>query len=448
MRNQMTAQETARARDEHAPIAPEILHILILTAENAEDAENFEGIEIKTRFVGAHCNAPLHDETYEYSHRPEFFKTLRSLRFIARFFVSETAIGISDVRRGVTIHRMSTTFHIAADGVDPNRVPKQVLASGAQIPAIGLGTFGSDHVSGEQIAQAVIGAAEVGYRHFDCASVYGNEELIGQSLQTILRGGVQREELWINSKLWNDKHAEADVIPACEKSLRDLGLDYLDLYMVHWPFPNYHAPGVDVTARDPHAKPYVHENFMKTWRQMERLVETGLVRHIGTSNMTIPKLQLLLRDCDIKPACNEMELHPHFQQPQLFDFVTQNNIVPIGYSPVGSPARPERDRTPDDTVDIEDPVIVEIAARHNIHPATLCVKWAVQRGQIPIPMSVTRRNYLANLQATISAPLSDEEMQQISQIDRNCRLIKGQVFLWQGADDWRALWDEDGEISN
>ena len=127
---------------------------------------------------------------------------------------------------------------------------------------------------------------------------------------------------------------------------------------------------------------------MKTWRQMEKLVEMGLVRHIGTSNMTIPKLKLLLRDAKIKPAANEMELHPHFQQPEFFKFCIDNQIAPIGFAPIGSPTRPDRDRTPDDTVDIEDPVIVKIANRLNVHPAVICVKWAVQRGQIPIPFSV------------------------------------------------------------
>ena len=339
------------------------------------------------------------------------------------------------------------TFQIAPDAVDPTQIPTRTLSSGAQIPAIGLGTFGSDLYEGQEIAQAVIEAASVGYRHFDCAAVYGNENLIGQSLQTIMRGGIAREELWITSKLWNDKHAESDVISACRQSLRDLGLEYLDLYLVHWPFPNYHAPGCDVSARNPNAKPYIHDNFIKTWRQMEKLVEMGLVRHIGSSNMTIPKLELLLRDAQIPPACNELELHPHFQQPELFDWLREHNIVPIGYSPIGSPKRPARDTTPDDTVDIEDPIIVKIAARLGLHPATLCVKWAQQRGQIPIPFSTTRRNYLGNLQSVVSPPLSDDDMKAISEIDKNCRLIKGQVFLWRENQDWRDLWDEDGTIA-
>jgi alcohol dehydrogenase (NADP+) len=331
--------------------------------------------------------------------------------------------------------------------VDPSLVPQRVLYTGARMPAIGLGTFGSDHVPADKIADAVKGAVEVGYRHLDCAAVYGNEDRIGVALQEMFRGGLRRDELWIVSKLWNDKHAEDDVIPACRRSLADLQLDYLDMYLVHWPFPNFHPPGCSVESRSPDARPYIHENFMKTWRQMERLVDLRLVRHIGTSNMTIPKLKLLLRDARIKPAVNEMELHPHFQQSELFEFVRAQGIEPVGYSPVGSPARPERDRTPDDTVDIEDPVIVKIARRLGVHPAVVCVKWAVQRGQTPIPQSATRANYVANLQGTVSEPLTDEDMAAIAKIDRNCRLIKGQVFLWRENQTWRDLWDENGDIT-
>lgn len=340
-----------------------------------------------------------------------------------------------------------TPTYFAADGVNPNSVPHKTTATGAHMPVVGLGTFGSDHYSHESIAEAVKGAIEVGYRHIDCAAVYGNEHLVGHSLQDAMHAGVRREDLWITSKLWNDKHDENDVIPACERSLKDLQLDYLDLYLIHWPFPNYHAPGVDVSSRDPHAKPYIHENFMKTWWQLEKLVDMGLVRHIGTSNMTIPKLKLLLRDARIPPTANEMELHPHFQQPELFDFVIENGIIPIGFSPIGSPRRPERDRTADDTVDIDDPVIVNIARRLDVHPAVVCLKWAVQRGGVVIPFSTTRSHYLANLRSAVTAPLTADDMAAIAEIDKDCRLIKGQVFLWKDGQSWEDLWDVDGEIT-
>jgi diketogulonate reductase-like aldo/keto reductase len=143
-----------------------------------------------------------------------------------------------------------------------------------------------------------------------------------------------------------------------------------------------------------------------------------------------------------------MELHPHLQQPQLFRYVVAHGIVPIGYSPIGSPGRPERDRTPEDTVDTEDPVILAIAERLGVHPAVVCVKWGVQRGQVPIPFSVKRANYLANLRAAVTEPLTAEDMAAIARIDRNCRLIKGQVFLWREGQSWEDLWDADGTIAS
>ena len=138
---------------------------------------------------------------------------------------------------------------IAAAPVNPAAVPQRTLYTGATMPAIGLGTFGSDHVTAAEIAEVVKGAAAVGYRHFDCASVYGNEAEIGASIAEVLRSGIKRGDLWITSKLWNDKHGEDDVIASCRRSLADLRLDYLDLYLVHWPFPNFHPPGCDVTSR-------------------------------------------------------------------------------------------------------------------------------------------------------------------------------------------------------
>ena len=314
------------------------------------------------------------------------------------------------------------------------------------MPAIGLGTFGSDHVSADQVAAAVEDALAIGYRHIDCASVYGNEARIGEALAAARRFGLRRDELWIVSKLWNDKHSESDVIPSCRQSLADLGLEFLDMYLVHWPFPNFHPPGCAVNSRSPEARPYIHQNFMRTWRQMEKLVDLELTRHIGTSNMTVPKLRLLLRDARIPPAVNEMELHPHFQQPELFDFVRANGIEPVGYSPLGSPGRPERDRTPGDTVDLEDPVMVDIARRLGVHPAWVAIRWAVQRGQTPIPFSTNPRNYRANLAAAAGQPLSHADMAAIAGIDRNCRLVKGQVFLWKQGQTWEDLWDLDGAI--
>ena len=339
-----------------------------------------------------------------------------------------------------------SNFRISKDGINPNLVPKKTLNTGAEIPAIGMGTFGSDRFSCDQVAEAVKGAISIGYRLFDCAEIYGNQDKIGNVFKEVLDSGlVKREELWITSKVWNNMHDK--VVESCEQSLKDLQLDYLDLFLVHWPFPNHHPEGCEITSRCPDAKPYIHENFMKTWAQLESLVERGLVKNIGSSNMTVPKLKLLLWDATIKPACNEMELHPHFQQPELFQFCTNNDIQPIGFCPIGSPTRPDRDKAESDTVDIQDPVVVKVAKRLNVHPAVVCVKWAAQRGQIPIPFSIYPNEYLGNLQCVVSDPLTEDEMKELSQIDRDCRLIKGDVFLWKDGQTWEDLWDVNGEVT-
>ncbi len=332
--------------------------------------------------------------------------------------------------------------------INPNLVPKRKLANGCEIPCIGMGTFGSDRFDSIQVSTAVAGAIRFGYRMFDCASVYGNEEEIGQVFaDAIAEGVVKREDLFITSKVWNDMHGKGDVLLSCAKTLRDLKLDYVDAYFVHWPFRNYHAPHCDGDSRNPDSTPFNPDKFIETWREMERLYDMGLVKNLGMSSMTIPKLEAVLPRCRIMPTVIEMELHPGFQQQELYDYVVARGIQPIGFCPIGSPERPDRDKTPDDVSDIEMPELIEIAKAHNVHPAIICLKWSVQRGTIPIPFSVIESFYQSNLESVLSDPLSDEEMAIIAKADRNCRLIKGQVFLWPGATDWQDLWDLDGTIT-
>ena len=172
--------------------------------------------------------------------------------------------------------------------VSPEIVPQRKLSNGMVIPGIGMGTFGNDRYTSEEVSDAVYGAIEAGYRLFDCAASYGNEAEIGKVFaKAFAEGIVQRQELTIMSKVWNDMHGKGDVLVACARTLRDLRLSYLDVYMVHWPFPNYHAPGAHLEGRNPDAVPFSLEEYMTTWWQMERLVDLGLVRSIGMSNMTI-----------------------------------------------------------------------------------------------------------------------------------------------------------------
>jgi alcohol dehydrogenase (NADP+) len=305
-----------------------------------------------------------------------------------------------------------------------------------------MGTFGSDLYGPEEVSAAVAGALRFGYRLFDCASVYGNEDRIGQVFDEAFSAGVvKREEIFVISKVWNDMHGRGDVLLSLARSLKDLRLDYVDAYLVHWPFPNYHAPGCDGDARNPDSVPFSADSYLEVWRQMEKIRDMGLARYIGMSNMTVSKMKAVLPHCRIMPALVEMELHPSFQQTGLFRYCVERNIQPIGYSPLGSPNRPGRDRSPGDVVDTELPEVEAAARAHGIHPALVCLKWAVQRGQIPIPFSVHEKNYRANLCAIIEDPLTDAEMLAIAKADKNCRLIKGQVFLWEGAGGWEDLWD-------
>ena len=326
-------------------------------------------------------------------------------------------------------------------------IPQIKLHNGTSIPCIGMGTFGSDRFTPEQVSGAVAGAIKAGYRLFDCASVYQNEHLIGEVFEKAVTDGIAtRPELYITSKVWNDMHGPGDVLISLAKTLKDLRVDYVDAYFVHWPFPNYHAPGCDGDSRNPDSKPFSVDAFMATWRQMERIYDAGLAKSIGMSNMTIPKLEAVLPLCRIKPALIEMELHPCFQQPELFDYCLKNKIQPIGFCPIGSPTRPDRDKAEGDLSAIEMPEIVEIAKAHNVHPAIVCLKWAVQRGQIPIPFSVYENEYISNLRCVTEKPLTDAEMEIMKSVDRNNRLIKGQVFLWENAKGWEDLWDLDGVI--
>ncbi len=322
-------------------------------------------------------------------------------------------------------------------------VPNRTLSSGAEMPGIGLGTFGSDHVSPAAVANAVRLGLDLGYRHIDCASVYGNEAEIGQVFAST---DVPRDHLWISSKVWNDSHDR--VAASCEQTLRDLQVDYLDNYLVHWPFPNSHAAHADVDERNPDAVAFNTEAYLETWEQMEGLVSRGLVRHIGTSNMTPAKFDAVLPSMAITPSVNEMELHPHFQQPEFIAYLRDCTIEPIGFCPLGSPNRPERDRTSADTSPTKDTAIAEIAHKRGVHPATICIMWAIANGHTPIPFSTSERNLASNLAAASAEPLSSEEIAIVGAADRDCRLIKGQVFLWKDGQSWTDLWDIDGVIAS
>jgi alcohol dehydrogenase (NADP+) len=306
------------------------------------------------------------------------------------------------------------------------------LADGTALPALGLGTWKAQ--PGE-VGAAVRTALELGYRHLDCASIYGNEAEIGTALSAATGDGiVRRDALWITSKLWNDSHAPGDVRPALERTLADLKLDHLDLYLIHWPV--VHRRGVLMATTASEQIPLEQLPLSQTWPAMEALVDAGLVRQIGVSNCSAAKLAALLPHCRIQPAMNQIERHPWLQQPALLAFCQQQGIAVTAYSPLGSPA------AGGPLPLLNEPVIASIAAAHHASPAQVLLAWGLASGTAVIPKSVQKLRLAANLAAT-QLQLSAAELEQIAQLDRGHRFVDGSFWELPGGPYNRAdLWNE------
>jgi alcohol dehydrogenase (NADP+) len=311
--------------------------------------------------------------------------------------------------------------------------PLLTLRDGGTLPALGVGTWRLESAA----VGAVVGTAlELGYRHIDAAAIYGNEAAIGAVLAPRLGSGVlAREQLWITSKLWNDCHGPDRVRPALERTLRDLGLDWLDLYLIHWPVA--HRPGVLMPERAEDQLSLEQQPLADTWGAMEALVEEGLVRHIGVSNFSIAKLAALEAGARIPPAVNQVERHPWLQQNALLDHCRQRGIVLTAYAPLGSGAALDGESL------LGDPVIGAIAADHGASAAQVLLAWGLACGTAVIPKSTHPGRLAANL-AAADLRLTAAELTAIAALDRQHRFIDGSFWVLPGGPYTLArLWDED-----
>lgn len=301
------------------------------------------------------------------------------------------------------------------------------------MPALGLGTWQAN--KGE-VARAVSEALHLGYRHIDCAHVYGNEAEIGEVLSAT---SIPRDELWITSKLWNNSQRPEDIRPALEGSLKALGLEYLDLYLIHWPVQLLHTVMYPQSGNDLIA--WTDEHALETWNALEACVQAGLTRHIGTSNFSTRKIRTLLDNGSIQPAVSQVEMHPYLQQNRMRSFCHANGLAVTGFAPLGSKHRPAHQHKANEPSLLDNPAILAMAERHGTTPASILLGWAVSRGTSVIPKSTNPDRLRQNL-AAAELELNETDMSTISAMNRNYRFLDGSHWMVEGSPyTFENLWD-------
>ena len=321
-----------------------------------------------------------------------------------------------------------------------------INVTGNQMPAVGLGLW---KIDADAVAEAVYRAIKVGYRHLDSASDYGNEKQVGEGIAKAIADGLcSREDLWVTSKLWNTYHRQEHVEAACRRSMDDLGLDYIDLYLVHFPIAlsyvdfNHRYPAEwihDPSAENPgmelDAVP-----LSETWGAMEQLVQNGLVRQIGVCNYSASLLHDLMSYARIKPAMLQIESHPYLTQEPLLRTAQAYNIAVTAFSPLGSLSYVAIDMASASDTVLTQPVVLAAAERTGATPAQVVLRWGIQRGTAVIPKTSNPQRLVENL--TLSEfNLSDDEMAGISALNQNRRFNDPGVFCESAFNTFHSIYD-------
>jgi len=299
--------------------------------------------------------------------------------------------------------------------------------NGDKMPIIGLGTWKS---SPGDVYNAIMEAINIGYRHFDCAAIYGNEHEIGKAFSdAIASNKVKREDLWVTSKLWNNAHKSDDVLPALKKTLNDLKLEYLDLYLIHWPVA--HKPDIVFPDSPDGFLTYDEAPLTKTWDAMQQCVDKSLTKHIGVSNFNSSKIDQLINS-GIKPEVNQVELHPYLPQYDLLRYCQSNQIHLTAYSPLGSMDRPSMLKKDNEPILLENETIKEVAKKHNASPAQVLIGWSIKRNVAVIPKSTNPDRLKENF-GSVNVQLDEEDMQKINGIESQYRFVDGSIWTSEGS---------------
>lgn len=297
--------------------------------------------------------------------------------------------------------------------------PTRNLNDGTKIPVLGLGTWQAAD-NPVLVEQAVKDAIDAGYRHFDCAYIYGNEVEIGRALrEKIAEGVVKREDLYITTKLWNTRHKEENVVPSCKESVESFGLGYVDLYLIHWPVA-YSGNSKELWPVDEKGNLMAgDEDFCDTWRGMEECVRLGLTKSIGLSNFNSQQIERILSIAKIKPVTNQVECHLNLNQKKLREFCGKRDIVLTAYSPLGSPMRPWADPK-ELKYSFDEPEVKEISKKYGKTPAQIVLRYLVDIGTVPIPKSTSKQRIKENINI-FDFQLTPEEIVVLDRFDCGLR---------------------------